>query len=80
MGLFDKKTATNKKGNAAVKGKENGKDNVKKKPLKGLARSVQDILDFEGITENGIIVSKDYYSKLYKKPYNLFPQMHPVLP
>jgi type IV secretory pathway VirB4 component len=37
------------------------------KSVKGLAKSVQDVLDFEGITQNGIIIGKGgFYSKLYK--------------
>ena len=38
-----------------------------KKSVKGLSRSVQDILDFEGITQNGIIIARGgYYTKLYR--------------
>lgn len=45
---------------------ENSSAKQKQVPVKGRARSVQDILDFDGITDDGIIVSKDHYSKLYK--------------
>ena len=36
------------------------------KKIKGLARTVQDILDFDGITNSGIIINKNHYSKLYR--------------
>ena len=36
------------------------------KPLKGRANAVQDIMAFEGITQDGIIIAKEYYTKLYK--------------
>lgn len=38
----------------------------KKKKTKTVARTVQQILDFEGITTDGIIISKSDYSKLYR--------------
>mgnify|MGYP001657590459 CR=1 FL=1 len=43
----------------------------RKKPVRGLAKSVQDILDFDGITDGGIIIGKPQgkyccFSKLYK--------------
>lgn len=67
MGLFDKKAGIKQKANNTANGNDKKENkNEKKKPLKGMARSVQDILDFEGITEDGIIVSRGYYSKLYK--------------
>lgn len=49
----------NKKGNDKKKKKSNGK------PLK-ISRTVQDVLDFDGITAEGIIVAGKCYSKLYK--------------
>lgn len=44
----------------------NDAQDTKKKRGKGLARSVQDVLDFEGITNDGVVISNDNYSKLYK--------------
>lgn len=41
------------------------KTETKKTTKKGIARSVQDILDFEYITQDGIISNKGHYSKLY---------------
>ncbi|MBQ9708692.1 MAG: DUF87 domain-containing protein [Firmicutes bacterium] len=57
MGLFD-----------SFKKKPVENANQPKKQTKGLARTCQDILDFHGITADGIITSKDFkqYSKLYK--------------
>lgn len=57
--------------NASKKKNDQTDNQPKKKPVKGLAKSVQDILDFEGITENGIIIGKPqgkycYFSKLYQ--------------
>lgn len=40
-------------------------NNIKKKPKK-FARTVQEVIDFNGITKEGIIVSGQQYSKLYK--------------
>lgn len=46
---------------------DEGEQKKKQKPIKGLARSVQDVLDFTGISLDGIIEGKGgYYSKLYK--------------
>lgn len=56
MGLFSKS-----------KNNTNEETNKTQKPVKGLAKSVQDILDFEGITQGGIVIGKGgFYSKLYK--------------
>lgn len=67
MGFFDTFKTTKKKDAAeANEGNSGGNAASSKKRLKGLSRSVQDVLDFEGITEDGIIISKNYYSKLYK--------------
>lgn len=49
----------------AKKEKKTEKQAVEKKRIKGLAKSVQDIIDFDGITTDGIIVQGNCYSKLY---------------
>lgn len=54
---------TNKSRTEAANGNEAKKT---QKPIKGLAKSVQDVLDFDGITQGGIIISGGFYSKLYK--------------
>lgn len=46
--------------------KNTNADNGNIKARRGLAKTVQDVLDFDGITKNGIIISKSYYTKLYK--------------
>lgn len=66
MGLFD-----NKQKNTKKESTNKTEQNVSKQSVKGRSKSVQDILDFEEIKANGIIVSKlsttaKYYSKLYK--------------
>lgn len=64
MGLFDKnKTAIQPTGET---GQSSNASAAKKKPLKGRAKSVQDVLAFEGITNDGVIIANGYYSKLYK--------------
>ena len=64
MGLFDKnKTAIQPTGET---GQHSNASAAKKKPLKGRAKSVQDVLAFEGITNDGVIIANGYYSKLYK--------------
>ena len=60
MALFGKKS--NDKADS-----KNNKDFTKiKQKGKVFATTVQEILDFDGITEDGIIISKDHYSKLYR--------------
>lgn len=56
MSIFGKKT-------------KNGEDesrSIRKESKKVIKRTVQELLDFEGITVDGIIYSNGYYSKLYK--------------
>lgn len=48
-----------------TKGGENTPAKARKKPMK-IARTAQEIIDFDYITEDGIIISGNYYSKLYK--------------
>ena len=55
MGLFDKLFDKSKK--AASDNNEEKKTQAQK-PIKGLARSVQDVLDFEGVTQGGIFIGK----------------------
>ena len=67
MGLFDKNQKNTQKKDANSK----TEPKATQKPVKGRAKSVQDVLDFEEIKESGIIVSRlsmtaKYYSKLYK--------------
>ena len=63
---------------SAIFGKKAPKDapNAKSKPkkLKGLARTCQDLMDFDYITEDGIIVTNNGYSfsKLYMLPDSNF--------
>lgn len=45
--------------------KKESKKNAKANKPKKIAQSVQEVLDFDGITEDGIIISKNCYSKLY---------------
>lgn len=67
----NKEKAKNNKKNSQQEGKANTK--IKKKDLpkktnqsKTVKRTVQEVLDFEAITVDGIIISKNEYSKLYK--------------
>lgn len=46
--------------------KKTNKKNDKKKSKMKMSRTVQEVLDFDGITKEGILVSGDYYSKLYE--------------
>ena len=58
MGLFGKKKAKNQE--------QDSPKQVKRPPTKVIKRTVQEVLDFKGITEDGIISSKkNCYSKLY---------------
>jgi len=51
----------------AIKEKKGKVENKRKKPLK-IARTVQEVLDFEGITVDGIVIANGgrHFSKLYK--------------
>lgn len=63
MGFVDLFGKPNKTSDTA----NNGEEKKTQKPIKGLARSVQDVLDFEGVTQGGIFIGKGgFYSKLYK--------------
>jgi type IV secretory pathway VirB4 component len=55
----------NKKSSAEEAASESAKKKTTKKSVKGLARTVQDVLQIDGITNNGIVIYRNQYSKLY---------------
>ena len=65
MSLFGNK---NQNSQTAVPAVPNQKTQKKqgKKPQAMRIRTVQELLDFDGITKEGVILKKGYYSKLYE--------------
>ena len=59
MNLFNKQRPADEAASESTKKK------TTKKSVKGLARTVQDILQIDGITNNGIVIYRNQYSKLY---------------
>lgn len=65
MSLFGNKNQNSQTAVPAVPNQENQKKQGKK-PQAMRIRTVQELLDFDGITKEGVILKKGYYSKLYE--------------
>ena len=65
MSLFGNKNQNSQTAVPAVPNQKNQKKQGKK-PQAMRIRTVQELLDFDGITKEGVILKKGYYSKLYE--------------